>query len=88
MATSRPEKGWKADHRGICTRKSLSPLYDEWEIKGCRLCNKVELLQVIRLVEKGKIKPVVSKTLPFEKANEALEALKMEDTTGRIVLTI
>ena len=62
--------------------------YNEWEIKGSRLCNKVELLQVIRLVEQGKIKPVVSRTLPFEKANEALEALKMEDTTGRIVLTM
>ena len=62
--------------------------YNEWEIKGARLSTKAELLQVIRLVEQEKIKPVISKTFPFEKANEALEALKMEDTTGRLVLTM
>ena len=61
--------------------------YNEWELKGARLCTKAELLQVIRLVEQGKIKPVVSKTYPFEKANEALEALQQEETTGRLVLT-
>ena len=61
--------------------------YNEWEIKGARLSTKAELLQVIRLVEEGKIKPVVSKTFPFEKANEALESLKKEETIGRLVLT-
>jgi propanol-preferring alcohol dehydrogenase len=61
--------------------------YNEWEIKGARLSTKAELLQVIRLVEQGKIKPVISKTFPFEKANEALESLKMEETIGRLVLT-
>ena len=62
--------------------------YNEWELKGARLSTKAELLQVIRLVEQEKIKPVISKTFPFEKANEALEALKMEDTTGRLVLSM
>jgi NADPH2:quinone reductase len=61
--------------------------YNEWEIKGARLSTKAELLQVIRLVEQGKIKPVVSKTFPFEKANDALKALSEETTTGRLVLT-
>jgi len=44
-------------------------------------------LQAIRLVEQGKIKPVVSRTFPFEKTNEALELLKGEETMGRLVLT-
>jgi D-arabinose 1-dehydrogenase-like Zn-dependent alcohol dehydrogenase len=61
--------------------------YNEWIIKGARLCTKAELLQVIRLVEVGRLKPVVSATFPFEKANEALEALQKEDTVGRLVLT-
>ena len=62
--------------------------YNEWDIKGSRLCTKTELLQVIRLVEQGKIKPVVSKTFPMEKANEALKDLPSEGTTGRLVLTL
>jgi len=61
--------------------------YNEWNIKGARLCTKAELLQVIRLVEEKKLKPVISATFPFEKANEALETLQKEDTIGRLVLT-
>ena len=45
--------------------------YNEWILKGARLCTKAELLQVINLIEGGKLRPVISKTFPFEKANEA-----------------
>ena len=61
--------------------------YNEWEIKGARLSTKAELLWVIRLEEEKKLKPLVSKTFPFEKANEALQSLQQEDTVGRLVLT-
>lgn len=61
--------------------------YNEWEIKGARLSTKAELLQVIRLVEEKKLKPLVSKTFPFEKANEALQSLQQGETVGRLVLT-
>ena len=61
--------------------------YNEWTIKGARLCTKAELLQVIRLIEEGRLRPVISKTFPFEKVNEALEALEREATVGRLVLT-
>lgn len=60
--------------------------YNEWKIFGSRLCTKVELLEVIRLVEEGKIKPVLSKTFPFEKANEALQAIQRPDIVGRLAL--
>ena len=60
--------------------------YNEWKIFGSRLCTKVELLEVIRLVEEGKIKPVLSKTFPFEKANEALQAVQNADIVGRLAL--
>ncbi|MBW1673398.1 MAG: alcohol dehydrogenase catalytic domain-containing protein [Deltaproteobacteria bacterium] len=61
--------------------------YNEWEIIGSRLSTKTELLQVIKLVEEGKIKPVVTKTFPFAQANEAIKALNKKTTLGRIVLT-
>ena len=67
--------------------ETMAMHYNEWEIKGARLSTKAELLQVIRLVEQGKIKPVISRTFPFEKVNEALKALSDENTTGRLVLT-
>jgi propanol-preferring alcohol dehydrogenase len=61
--------------------------YNEWEVKGARLCTKAELLQVISLVEQGKIKPVVSRTFPFEEANEAMKMLKRGEMIGRLALT-
>ena len=61
--------------------------YNEWTVKGARLCIKAELLEVIRLIEAGKLKPVISRTFLFEKVNEALETLPKESTVGRLVLT-
>ena len=38
--------------------------YNEWTICGSRVSTKQELVEVIDLVERGKIKPVVSKLFP------------------------
>ena len=62
--------------------------YNEYEILGCRFLKKAELLQLIKLIERGKIKPVVTKTFPFSQANEAIEELKEGRVLGRIVLTL
>ena len=62
--------------------------YHEYEIIGCRFVTKGELLELIRLVEKGQIKPVVTRTFPFDRVNEALQTLKTGKCLGRIVLTL
>jgi 2-desacetyl-2-hydroxyethyl bacteriochlorophyllide A dehydrogenase len=62
--------------------------YNEYEIIGCRFVTKAELLDLIHLVENGKIKPVVTQTFPFEQANAALETLKEGNSLGRIVLVL
>jgi 2-desacetyl-2-hydroxyethyl bacteriochlorophyllide A dehydrogenase len=62
--------------------------YNEYEIIGSRFVTKGELLELIRLVEYGKIKPVVTRTFPFDRVNEALETLKAGKCLGRIVLTL
>lgn len=61
--------------------------FHEWQVIGSRFITKNQLTQVIKLIEEGKIKPVVTKTFPFEQANEALNALRSRTTLGRIVLT-
>jgi 2-desacetyl-2-hydroxyethyl bacteriochlorophyllide A dehydrogenase len=62
--------------------------YNEYEIIGCRFVTKSEVLALIKLVENGKIKPVVTKTFPFSQVNKALETLKEGSVLGRIVLTL
>ncbi len=61
--------------------------YNEWTVRGTRVSTKRELMEVISLVETGKIKPVIAKRFPWEQANEALEELKRGETVGRTVLT-
>ena len=62
--------------------------FHEWQIVGSRFVTKPELMKVIKLIEEGKIKPVVKKTFPFAQANKALDALRNKTTLGRIVLTL
>ena len=62
--------------------------YNEYEIIGCRFVTKAELLELTRLVETGKIKPVVTQTFPFDQVNSALKTLKEGKNLGRIVLVL
>jgi 2-desacetyl-2-hydroxyethyl bacteriochlorophyllide A dehydrogenase len=62
--------------------------YREYAVMGSRFVTKSGLLELIKLVEQGRIEPVVTKTLPFDQANEALEALRNKSYLGRIVLTL
>jgi zinc-binding alcohol dehydrogenase/oxidoreductase len=62
--------------------------YNEYEIIGCRFVTKAQLLELICLVENGKIKPVVTQTFAFDQANAALDTLKAGKNLGRIVLVL
>ena len=62
--------------------------YNEYEIIGCRFVTKAELIELINLVENGKIKPVVTQTFAFDQVNAALETLKEGNSLGRIVLVL
>jgi propanol-preferring alcohol dehydrogenase len=69
----------------------VSPLgmhYNEWSIRGARVSTKQELLEVIELVEKGMIKPVVTKVIPLEDVNKGLEEIVGGKQIGRIVLKV
>jgi len=61
---------------------------NEWSIQGTKVSNKQELAEVIRLVEQGKIDPVVSQVLPLEDANEGLQGVKERRVTGRTAMKV
>jgi 2-desacetyl-2-hydroxyethyl bacteriochlorophyllide A dehydrogenase len=60
--------------------------YKEWKVFGSRAVTKQELLEVIDLVERDKIKPVVSQVVNWRKANEALKVIQEGKAIGRTVL--
>jgi len=58
----------------------------EKEILGMRGMTKLDLVEVIGLVETGKIVPFVYKAIPFERINEGLSMLRTGEAKGRVVL--
>ncbi len=61
--------------------------YKEWKVLGSRAVTKQELVEVVDLVHRGKIKPVVSRVVPWTEANEAIKVVQEGKAIGRTVLT-
>ncbi len=59
----------------------------EKEIIGIRGSNRRDLVETIRLVEKGILDPFVYKTYSLDNINEAMEQLRSGNSLGRTVIT-
>ena len=59
----------------------------EQEIIGCRGSTKQDLIDVVRLVQAGRITPVIGAHYKLEQIDEAAARLASGDLVGRIVLT-
>ena len=66
---------------------SADLIYGQCSILGTRASRLQDVVEVARLVEQDRIKPVVSATFPLGEANKALEVLQKSSPLGRIVLT-
>lgn len=56
-------------------------------LHGSYMGSKIELLEVMKFFEAGRLKPVVDRVLPLEKAAEAHKALEDRAQFGKVVLT-
>jgi acryloyl-coenzyme A reductase len=63
-------------------------VYNAWEIVGSRSSTTQDLVDVVRMVEAGRVKPIVSRVVPIEQANEALDELRVSPPVGRLVLSL
>ena len=61
---------------------------EEVELVGSRYVSLDELTSAIRLVEEGRITPVVDRVLPLSAVNDAFAALERGEVVGRVVLDI
>ena len=64
------------------------PLFKtEQQIIGCRGSTRQDLIDVVRLVQAGKLTPVLGASYPLERIGDAAERLESGDLVGRIWLT-
>jgi D-arabinose 1-dehydrogenase-like Zn-dependent alcohol dehydrogenase len=61
---------------------------EEIELVGSRYVTRDELDDAVRMVADGRVRPVIDRVIPLERANEALTALEDGDPVGRIVLDV
>jgi D-arabinose 1-dehydrogenase-like Zn-dependent alcohol dehydrogenase len=58
------------------------------EIHGSRYISMAELIDAVRIVQQGKIKPIVTKIFPLEEAETAHQMILANKITGRAALVI
>jgi D-arabinose 1-dehydrogenase-like Zn-dependent alcohol dehydrogenase len=58
------------------------------EIHGSRYISMAELVDAVKIVQQGKIKPVVSRTFHLEEAETAHQMILANKITGRAALII
>ncbi len=62
-------------------------IYGQWSILGSRASSRQDVVEVARLVEQGRLKPVVSEQFPLQQVERALGRLRENPPLGRIALT-
>jgi 2-desacetyl-2-hydroxyethyl bacteriochlorophyllide A dehydrogenase len=65
---------------------STDVVLTEKRIVGSRASSKQDLIDVIRLVERGALKPVITKRFPLQQVNEAMNLLGAGEILGRAVV--
>ena len=58
------------------------------EIHGSRYVSMAELIDAVKIVQQGKIKPIVTRTFPLEDAEKAHQMILANQITGRAALII
>jgi len=61
-------------------------IYGQWSILGTRASNLQDVVEVVKLVEQGRLKPVVSENYQLQDVEQALAKLRESPPLGRIVL--
>ena len=64
---------------------ALKMHYNEWEVLGARLGTKQELAELIELLGKGKLRPLISALLEMSEMNRVFGEALIASTVGRIV---
>jgi D-arabinose 1-dehydrogenase-like Zn-dependent alcohol dehydrogenase len=73
-------------HRELQAKPFEEIILGEVEIFGSHASTRREMFEVLKLVQTGRIKPVIAARYPLTEVNEAHRVLEEEEMLGRIVL--
>jgi D-arabinose 1-dehydrogenase-like Zn-dependent alcohol dehydrogenase len=80
--------GYVTDSRQYPTLPTDRVVLRELQVVGSRYVTRPELGRALELVASGALKPVVSRVVDLEQANEALEDVRQERAVGRVVVRV
>jgi NADPH:quinone reductase-like Zn-dependent oxidoreductase len=62
--------------------------YRQLTLYGSMMGSKAELIHVLKFFNNGKLRPVMDKVFPLEKAREAFERMQASQHFGKIVVEV
>jgi NADPH:quinone reductase-like Zn-dependent oxidoreductase len=62
--------------------------WNQWDLLGSTMGNHAEYQEIVRLLEQGKLAPVIDATFPFAEAIEAVRRLEGGEQFGKVVVEI
>ena len=72
---------------GFAAKVDLRQIFfRQLEVLGSTMGSKGDLFQILKLVEQGKLRPVLDRSLPLEKAAEGHRVLEDRAQFGNVVL--
>jgi 2-desacetyl-2-hydroxyethyl bacteriochlorophyllide A dehydrogenase len=80
--------GYVTDPQQYPTLPTDRVVLRELQVVGSRYVTRPELARALELVASGTLKPVVSRVVDLEQANEALEDVRQERAVGRVVVRV
>lgn len=68
-------------------KTSQELIMEEVELIGSHASTHNEMQAVLKLIQEGRLRPLIGAVYPLAEANDAHRALEHEEVLGRIVLT-
>ena len=78
--------GLRSDKNAVISAAPMYLVNKEITIMGTRYATRAEIARSLGLVRDGKVKPIIGASFPLSQAEDALEAIRLNQVFGRVLI--
>ena len=78
--------GLRSDKSAVLSADPMYLVNKEITIMGTRYATRAEIARSLGLVRDGKVKPIIGASFPLSQAEDALEAIRLNQVFGRVLI--